>query len=145
MPDPTNVTGRDLVASQMQSLVKIEGIPGYWATKSGGETSAEVTDVPDGGRKTPEKVGGVATTDNITLTRPYRPTRDIAVLKRLRPQVGAMRATVTDQPTDADLVPQGPPTVYSGALLVRMADPEYDAGSSDAKMMELEFAVESVA
>lgn len=145
MSNTSNVSGRDLVAAQSHSLVSIEGIPGYWATKSGGETSAEVTDVPDGGRRTPEKLAGVATTDNITLTRPYRPTRDIAVLKRLRGQVGALRVTVTEQPTDADLVPQGQPTVYPAALLVRMADPEFDAGSSDAKMMELEFAVETVA
>lgn len=145
MANTSNVAGGQAVAAQRQFLVTIEGIAGTWATKAGAETSADTTDVYDGGRKAPEKLASPATTDNVTLSRPYRPARDGALAKRLRPIVGSFRSTVTVQPTDADLIPYGAPTVYANALLVRLAEPEHDAASGDPSVVELEFAVETVA
>lgn len=142
---PTNTAGANAVAAQRQFLVTIEGIAGTFATKTGGETSADTSDVYDGGKKHPEKLASPATTDNVTVSRPFRPARDGALAKRLRPLVGSYRSTVTVQPTDADLIPVGAPTVYANALLVRLADPEHDAASGDSSTIELEFAVETVA
>lgn len=132
-------------ASQRQNLVSVEGVAGYFATKAGGATSAEVTDVYDGGNPVAEKLAGPATTANVTVGRPWDPSRDAAVVRRLRAQVGTFRTTVTVQPTDADLVPiGGPSAVYAGALLVGVTEPDADAASSASAMIELEFAVESV-
>lgn len=142
MPTPTS--GHKLTA-QRQFIVTVTGIEGPFATKSGAETSADVTKVYDGGSTTAESLAGPATTDNLTLTRPYRATRDAGIIKALRPRVGAFRATVTVQPADADLIPYGPPTVYANALLMRLAEPEHDAASGDPGTMELEFSVETVA
>lgn len=132
-------------AAQRQFLVSVEGVTGFFATKTGGVTSADTTDVFDGGSTRPEKLAAPATTDNIVTGRPYDTERDQPVVNRLRPQVGRWRTTVAVQPTDADLVPVGPPEVYANALLVRVQAPEVDAASGDAAMLELEFAVEAVA
>jgi hypothetical protein len=140
----TSASGHKLTA-QRQSIVTALGIEGAFATKTGGETSAEVTKVYDGGSTTPENLAGPPTTDNVTCGRPYRATRDAAIIKRLRPRVGSFRTTITVQPTDADLIPYGPPTVYADALLVRLAESEVDAASGEPGMIELEFAIETVA
>lgn len=132
-------------AAQRQFLVKVSGVDGYFATKTGGDTSADTSDVWDGGASHPEKLAGPAMTDNITVSRPFDPVRDRPVIQRLRGRVGRLRATVSVQDTDVDLVPVGKPTTYPNALLVGITDPEADAASSDASAFELTFAVESVA
>ena len=132
-------------AALRQFLVGVVGVAGYFATMWGGETSADTTDVYDGGKLTPEKLAAPATTANVVISRPYDPERDQPIITRLRPQVGRFRATVSVQPTDADLVPVGSPEVYANALLVKVQAPEADAASGDAATLELEFAVETVA
>lgn len=132
-------------SAQRQFLVKVAGIDGYFATKSGGDTSADASDVYDGGRLDPEKLAAPATTDDITVGRPFDPVRDRPVIRTLRPLVGRHRTSVSVQDTDADLIPIGDPTVYANALLVGLTDPEADASSGDAASFELTFAVESVA
>lgn len=132
-------------ASQRQFIVKVSTIDGYFASKTGGDTSADSTDVWDGGALTPEKLASPAATDDVTVGRPYDPDRDQAVINRLRPLVGRFRTTVSVQPTDADLVARGRPTVFANALLTALTSPEVDASSGDPAMFELTFAVESVA
>lgn len=129
-------------ASQRQQRVKVHGIEDLWASKTGGEVTADVATVWDGGKLTPVKLSAPATTGNIVVGRPYYPRRDGLITRQLRRFVGRRRFTVSVQDTDADLVPIGQPTVYSDALLVRCTPPDHDASSSDAGTMELEFAVE---
>lgn len=132
-------------AAQRQFLIKVSGIDGYFASKSGGATTSEVADVWDGGALLPEKLASPPHTENITCRRPYDPDRDQAVIRQLRPVVGRLRTTVSMQPTDADLVARGPVQVYANALLVGLTDPEVDASSGAAAMLELVFGIESVA
>lgn len=132
-------------SAQRQFLVKVSGVDGYFATKSGGTTAAEVQDVWDGGALQPEKLAAPSATENVTVSRPYDAERDQAVIHRLRPSVGRLRTTVSVQPTDADLVAVGDAQVYANALLIGLSDPEADAASGDAARLELVFAVESVA
>lgn len=127
--------------AQRQSLVTVEAIPGLWATKSGGNVSADVTPVWDGGADSPEQMAGPASAENITVSRPVDDLRDLPDLSRIRRLVGKLVTTVTVQPTDGDLFPIGEPTVYPDALLVTMTEPDYDASSSDPQVIELEFAV----
>lgn len=130
-------------SSQRQSLVKVSGIDDYFATKSGGNISADTSKVYDGGSLTPDVLAGPAEADNITVSRPYDLQRDEPVLKRLRRMVGTWTTTVSVTPTDADLVAVGQPQVYSNAVLTGLTEPEVDASSGDAKTYELEFAVGS--
>lgn len=127
--------------AQRQSLVTVEGIPGRWATKTGGNVSADVTPVWDGGETYPENLAAPAMAENVTISRPFDDSRDLPEIARIRRLVGKMNATVTVQPTDGDLFPIGEPTVYPEALLVTLTEPEYDAASGDAQVIELEFAI----
>ncbi len=130
--------------AQRQALVSIEGVPGLWATKSGGNMSADASDVWDGGALAPEKLPGPASAENVSVSRPFDRLRDLPRIAALRRGVGNLRATVTVQPTDENLFPIGTPTVYPAALLVTLEEPEYDASSSDAQTITLEFAVSTV-
>lgn len=127
--------------AQRQALVSIEGIPGLWATKTGGDVSADVTPVWDGGTDHPDQLASPASSDNITVSRPVDDDRDLVEMKRIKKQVGRFTATVTVQPTNGDLFPIGDPDVYPEALLIRASTPEYDAASGDPQVWELEFAI----
>jgi hypothetical protein len=127
--------------AQRQALVTIEGIPGLWATKSGGNVSADTTPVWDGGADTPEILAAPAAAENVSVSRPFDDLRDLPELARLRRLVGKFRGTITVQPTNGDLFPVGPATVYPDALLVTLEEPEFDASSGDAQTIGLEFAI----
>jgi len=133
------------LSAQRQFLVSISGINGYFMTKSGGEVSSESTKVFEGGAKTPEIITSPSDVDNLTVSRNYDPDRDASILAQLRAKVGTERKTITVQPTDRDLVAIGNPIVYADAVLVRIAEPEYDANSGDMATYELEFACKTVA
>ena len=133
------------VAASRQQLVEVAGWPGYFATKQGGEVTAEVGQAWDGGTLQPENMAGPSTTGNVTVSRPYRPAVHGPIRKALAGAVGRHRTTITLWDTDPDLGPVGVPTVYANALLVRLTPPAHDAASSDPGMIELEFAVEKEA
>lgn len=131
--------------SQRQFLVSVDGIPGYFATQEGGETTAEVTESYDGGAKQPQLLSDPAKTSNLVCGRPYDAEAHSAIIASLRKQVGRKRVTVTKQPTDPDFTPIGKPTTYPNSLLVRQAEPEVDASSGEAGRWELEFATAGAA
>jgi len=133
------------IAAARQQLVEVAGWPGYFATKTGGEVTAEVGKEWDGGSLKPENLAGPAETGNVTCGRPYRPSVHGPIRKAWAKQVGRLRTTVSVWDTDPDLGPIGQPTVYANALLVRLTPPEADASSSAAGRIELEFAVEEEA
>lgn len=132
---------RTPTASKRQSLVSVAGLVGHWAVKTGGEVAAPVTQAWDGGDEFPEQLAGPASTSNIVVSRPWKNQRDKDIRERLLPKVGSWNTTVSDQPTDANLIPHGKPLVWPDALLIRMNAPDVDASSGDAKVFELEFAV----
>lgn len=134
-------TNPNAVAAARQQLVEVAGWPGYFATKNGGEITADVSPVWDGGSLEPENLSGPSNTGNITVARPYRPAVHGPIRKRLAGSVGRHRTNVSVWDTDPDLGPIGTPTIYADALLVRMTPPAADASSSEASVIELEFAV----
>lgn len=131
--------------AQRQALFTIEGIPGRWATRSGGNTSADITPVWDGGADRPENLASPASSEDITVSRPVDDERDLDLIKRLRKQVGKLQTTLTEQPTNGDLFPIGEPDVWPNALLRTVNIPTYDAASGDPKVIELVFAVSDFA
>lgn len=133
-------------SAQRQFLVKVAGIDGYFATKTGGEVEGEVSTVYDGGSLKPDKLGAPAVPGEVIVSRPYDAERDAPLAKELRGKVNRWYTTVTVQPTDADLVALSvPPTVYVNALLRRVSDPDADASSGDAAVLELAFDPEDTA
>lgn len=133
-------------AAARQQLVEVAGFPGYFATKTGGEVTAETSKVWDGGKLKAETLGGPAESSNVVVGRPYRPAIHGPILKRMvRAGVGRYRTTISVYDTDPDLGPIGEPVVYADALLVRLTRPDLDASSSTASALELEFAVDEEA
>jgi hypothetical protein len=130
-------------SAQRQFYVKVDGIDGYWSTKSGGNISSDTTKVYDGGDPTPYVLASNPEAENITVGRPYDARRDGPLLKRLRNRAGRDTFTISVTPTDRDYVVVGDPVTYPDALLIGVNDPEVDASSGDAANIELEFAISS--
>lgn len=135
---------QDFAASQRQQLVSVPPFAGFFGSKSGGKVSADPSKVYDGGKKRPETLSATAETDNVTVSRPYRPLIHGPIMRALQRQVGEFRTTITIYDTDPDLGRlTEPQNVYADALLVGLDWPEHDASSSDGGMIELEFSVEA--
>lgn len=134
-------------AANRQFLTKIDGISGgwdYWATKSGGEVTADSNKVWDGGSLIPDVLASPAEVGDLTIARPYDPDRDQPILNQLIQMVGQWRTTVSITPTTGDLRAAGvKPRVFSNCLLTGVREPEPDASSGDAADYELTFAVGS--
>lgn len=127
--------------AQRQSLVSIEGIPGLWAMKQGGNVASETSSVYDGGQLRPEILTAPSLAENVTVSRPVDDVRDLPEMRRLKGLVGRFTGTITVQHTDADLFPIGDPEVYPDAILVNYNEPDADASSGEAKRLELVFAI----
>ena len=132
-------------SAQRQFLVTVDGMAGYFMSKTGGNIASDSAKIYDGGTLVPEIVTSPAEVENITISRAYKQERDDPILQNLRGKVGRHITTITVQQTDADLVPVGSASVYAGAVLVGLTEPEFDSSSGDVASMELEFAVKAVA
>lgn len=131
--------------SQRQFTVTVSGITGVFMTKSGGGITSDATKIYSGGSDTPSIITGVPEIENLTIGRAYDQGRDDVLLSTLRKQVGRFDATITVQETDANYATGSlKKAVYTGKL-VGITEPDYDSSSGDAAMLELEFAISSVA
>lgn len=135
---------KNAIATQRQQLVEVKGIPGYMATKTGGEVSAEPGKVHDGGQKKPTILNGMPETANLVVTKPYRPAVHAAILRSWQKRTGELETTVSVYDTDPDLGRIATPqNVYAPAKLARVSWPEYDSASTDPGYFELEFVVDA--
>ena len=130
-------------SAQRLFLVNVAGIEGTFATFRGAETTSEVTRDYDGGSKRPDILAGPPATSDVRVGRGWRRRRDIAVVKKYRPQVGSWRTVVTLQELDENLVKVGAPERHSG-LLVGLTPREVDANSSAVARLEMTFAIEDI-
>lgn len=131
--------------AQRSFLVSVAGIDGYFATITGGNSPATVSQAWNGGDLTPAQVAGPPVPENVTVGKPFKPERDAEIIKRLRQLISQWRTTVSKQPTDASLIPLGPATVYPEALLIDVQEAEADAGSGDPARWSLVFAISTIA
>lgn len=132
-------------AAQRQFLVKVDGIDGYWAQKSGGEITSDSTKVFDGGALRADVIASPPEVGDITVTRPYDPLRDQEVINQLKSRVGTWVTTISVTPTETDLrAARVRGDVYPQALLIGLRLPESDAGSGDAADYELTFATGTI-
>lgn len=118
--------------------------PNYFAQVSGGEITASVEKVYDGGSLFPETLCAPAEIGDITVTRHYDKDRDGRALQLLRPLVGRAHYNVTVFTTDCDLAVYGSERVYSQALLVGLSEPEGDSSSGAPATYSLTFSISSV-
>lgn len=116
----------------------------YFAQVSGGEITASVEKVYDGGQQFPEVLTAPAEIGDITLTRHYDPDRDGAALKVLRQMVGRVHYNVEVFDLDCDLRVFGTERVYSNALLVGLSEPEGDASSGAPTTFSMTFSISQV-
>lgn len=131
-------------SAQRQFLVSVSGITGLWATKTGGDPTSSVTKVWDGGADSPDILSSPADFDDLTVTRPYDVSRDGPVAASLKPQVGRFTATISVQPTDANLVKTSAAEKFTG-LLTKLTSPAPDASASGAATISLTFAIQKSA
>lgn len=129
----------DYAASESHFLIKIEGIEGYWAQRSGGAVSAETSDAFNGGNPWPTTVVGTKSVSEIVCTRPFDPRKHQPLFDDLLRRVGSFRPTISQQPTMSDFAVVADPTVWIGCVLKTVELPETNAGSSAPAVMKLTF------
>jgi hypothetical protein len=117
---------------------------GYFAQVSGGEITASVEKVYDGGAKFPETLCAPAEIGDMTVTRHYDPNRDGEALKLVRQMVGSVYYNLNIFDLNCDLKVFGTERVYPLALLVGVTEPEGDASSGAPATFSLTFSVSEV-
>lgn len=139
---PANTAAQD-----RQQKWECQPFSGYFATKTGGETSTTSSTARDGGAVKQDVMTGPAATSNLVLTRIYRPASQGDLIRALEKALkrGGFSTTVTGHDTDPDLDNVGRPWVYPGARLIRIKRPDHDANGTTTGMLELEFVVPGLA
>jgi hypothetical protein len=132
------------MAAARQALVSITGIDGYFSKTNAISKKATANKQFDGGSSVPEILMAPAEVDDITVSRPFRPGRDAALLTTLFSQVNNWYTSISVQWTDGNLSPNGSPVTGTG-WLTGVDTPEVDAGSGDAMMLQLTFSLDNVA
>ena len=145
----TKLSQRQVVA-EITPAVRLQGgtkgptFEGYFAQVSGGEITANVEKVYDGGARFPEALCAPAEIGDITVTRHYDPDRDGVSLKSIRQQVGQIYYNVTIYDLNCDLKVYGTERVYPLGLLVGVTEPEGDSSSGAPATFSLTFSISEV-
>ncbi|HIG28279.1 MAG TPA: hypothetical protein EYQ50_10945 [Verrucomicrobiales bacterium] len=113
----------------------------YFAQATGGEITAAVEKVYDGGQRFPEVLCATADVGDITLTRHYDKDRDSAFLAKIRHHIGNVFYTVTFSELNCDLESLSNMRQYNNALLVGLTEPDSDASSGAPASYSLTFSV----
>lgn len=120
-------------------------VSGKFAQVSGGEITANVEKIYDGGALTPEVLCAPAEIGDITVTRHFDLDRDGVALRKLRQAVGQVYYDVLIFTLDCDLEGDTPDRVYHRALLVGISEPDGDSASGAPATFSLTFSVGAVA
>lgn len=129
-------------ADQLLTIVFVDGENlGAFATKSGGEVTADVTKIRPAALSGEVSLGGPSTVGDLTVGRHYQPFRDDPLIQRLSSKVGSARVVASVVALDGQgqvFKPDGNP--YWVGVLSGVNAPDADAGSGDAAMLELTVA-----
>lgn len=114
-----------------------------WDVKTGGQRTADITRHRPGGQLEEVLLGGLPTTEDVTLNRVYDRARDHVLLERLRGKVGNGSVTISWQPTDGNMIATADsPVTRSGVLVGAPAlGPDYDSTSADKPTIEITVAL----
>lgn len=128
------------VSSESDFNVKIEGIDGLWATRTGGDAPLDVSLAFNGGDRFPTPVVGKEKPSQLICSRPFQPERDQPLIRDLKQRKGVFRPTIYQIPTFTDgVVVGGDDSVWTECVLTNVKDPDTNAGSSNSGMVELTF------
>lgn len=117
----------------------------YFTTVSGGEISAAVEKIYDGGNIHPEVLCAPSEIGDITVSRyATDTTEDHNLLQDVRQLVGRAYYDITVFTLNCDLVEPGSERVYPKALLVGLTEPDGDASSGAPATYSLTFSISSV-
>lgn len=116
----------------------------YFAQVSGGEVTAAVEKVYDGGALFPEVLTGPPEIGDVTITRHYDADRDGPALRLLRNKVGQVHYDLTVYDLNCDLKVYGTERVYPKALLVGLSEPEGDSSSGAPTTFSMTFSISQV-
>lgn len=116
----------------------------YFAQVSGGEITAAVEKVYDGGVLFPEVLTGPPEIGDITVTRHFDADRDGPALKKIRNKVGQVHYDVNIFELNCDLKVPASERVYPKALLVGLSEPEGDSSSGAPTTFSMTFSISSV-
>lgn len=119
----------------------------YWSSVTGGEITAAVEKVYDGGQKFPDTLCASAEVGDITVTRNYDPTLDGAKVALVRHLVGQAYYNVNIIELNCDLVvpESGLARTYTNALLVGLTEPDGDASSGAPATFSMTFSIGKLA
>ncbi len=142
-------------ATQRQIVATIEPSDGsigpefngtkYFTTVSGGEISAAVEKVYDGGKIHPEVLCAPSEIGDITVSRFATDEEDdYTHLQQLRQLVGRAYYDITVSTLNCDLEIPGQQRNYAKCLLVGLTEPDGDASSGAPATLSLTFSVSSV-
>ena len=121
------------------------GEEGYFTTVSGGEISAAVEKIYDGGRIHPEVLCAPSEIGDITISRYATDDQDdYGKLQQLRQLVGRAYYNIKVFTLDCDLIRPGSERIYRKALLVGLTEPDGDASSGAPATYSLTFSISSV-
>jgi hypothetical protein len=124
----------------------------YFAQVSGGEITASVEKIYEGGKLRPTVLCAPSEVGDITLTAHYDDDRNAAdgptgiaeKIATLRPLVGRAEYDITVETFDCDLKVPGTDRVYAKALLVGITEPDGDSSSGAPATFSLTFAISDV-
>lgn len=126
-------------STQHHSLVTVvaDGQPlGVFETRTGGDSSGEVSKYRPGGMQAQKTRKGQSDVSDVTVGRSWERERDADIERRLRTRVAKADVVINDQPLDDDGAPWGKPRTFTGTLQA-VNGGDSDANSNDAKMLEL--------
>ena len=123
-----------------------------FAQVSGGEITASVEKIYEGGKLRPTVLCAPSEVGDITLTAHYDDDRIAAEgatgiaekISTLRPLVGRASYNITIETFDCDLKVPGTDRVYPQALLVGITEPDGDSSSGAPATFSLTFAISDV-
>jgi len=136
---------------QITDLPKFETF--LFAQVSGGEITASVEKIYEGGKASPTVLCAPFDIGDITLTAHYDDDRVAsdgasglaAKVAKLREYVGKAYYDITVETYDCDLKKPGLDRIYSKALLVGLTEPDGDSSSGAPSTFALTFSVSTVA
>lgn len=116
---------------------------------SGGEITASVEKIYEGGSRSPSLLCAPFEIGDITLTAHYDDglTESASLAKKLqqlRDLVGRAYYTINVKVYDCDIAVPGTDRVYSSSLLVGLTEPDGDSSSGAPATFALTFAIQSV-
>jgi len=115
-----------------------------FAQVSGGEITAAVEKVYDGGARFPEVLCAPSEIGDITVTRHFDPQRDGAALKRARQLVGQARYDIYVFTLNCDLVESGSERIYADALLIGLSEADGDSSAGTPATFSLTLSVSAI-